>query len=971
MLNTIKQLKGILNLSPGLWLEGQWAGGEFSLKGKNVTDDNFIIQNKAEIIKYLNKKKNSYNEIWAYELSETKDYNELVKLANMLWFTWKIQFKADDLIKKLEEFGNARGQAIALTSVETQDLKTNVESTKKTKSKNPDNFYESMNYSGKNSDTIPPKVQINTTKGKDVFDYNKTIWVVDKNLSIVYTFYETKDRWNKTKVVELQNYLLWKWYKIWKADGIFGKRTKAALYKERHLDGSETTVSTWKEEIKRSQFTWNFSETLLFEDKQYSQAEASKQVEKTWEAMSDLQARIETTKALNGNLSEFFYADKEWYHIKRLLTSLFWNDKYSKIEAFKNSEASKLAWNKAKLERAIWYLRNYSSGRSIEDREEAQSMWKNALWHVMKALPWLAGIYLFDIPLPFWKEMIPWADVNKSMMFNQWIQSGMNEEFEQYYNNHKKDILNPLWEQATLRWVLSQTNLSSSEQAKILRWDLNWLDHKTEELLLSYVENLLIPNLEVLNHESFNAFERWSLFTLWGLFGLFKDGKYDKINVIINWLKDAVKRRDLEHSATVSEAFRLLAEEWDINPTILERAQAWDNYMNQIAWQNKDIQNKFGWLLDLWDKKFNDYNRILALLDLNNLHSMMWITENTPNDKKALDSLIRIMNTVPLNGQALSAWEKANPKTYEFIKSLGDEQAMLNYRLSTLPNEIKLKKVNVWNSKHWIDLSQKKKYDDWYIDFNKIKNDNLAALAAAEYLSPDGKMSMLWHAYKSFLEKWWVTGISYEDFRTAFSAKQTVPITPDLVNKWNIINTWRKTWQWKVTSFWELQSKLGDTHVFKLHPIQKTYSFYENGQAITVTANYDLYLRTNCTNPLIVPGTIDIRKNGVPMPEWELISLTQVSGRLPIVIPWFLFGRAKPPKPPHDTPKPPPNVPPPNVPPPNVPPPNVPPPVPTPPPTSQLITTPWHTAVGRVADSALQWTATWPLERAFQSLWEL
>jgi hypothetical protein len=27
--------------------------------------------------------------------------------------------------------------------------------------------------------------------------------------------------------------------------------------------------------------------------------------------MSELQARIETTKALNGNLSGFFYADKE------------------------------------------------------------------------------------------------------------------------------------------------------------------------------------------------------------------------------------------------------------------------------------------------------------------------------------------------------------------------------------------------------------------------------------------------------------------------------------------------------------------------------------------------------------------------------------------------------------------------------------------------------------------------------------
>ena len=961
MLNTIKQLKGILNLSPGLWLEGQWAGGEFTLKGKNVTDDNFIIQNKAEIIKYLNKKKNSYNEIWAYELSETKDYNELVKLANMLWFTWKIQFKADDLIKKLEEFGNARGQAIALTSVETQDLKTNVESTKKTKSKNPDNFYDGMNY--KNSTNVQKDKLFNDNSiSSNKLDYSKTIWVENEKLSIIYTFDEAKDKWNKQKVKKLQAEL---WVKV---DGIFGKNTRNALRKATASDWSESTLSTWKEAIKNSQFTGNSSETALFEDKQYSQMEASEQVKKTWEAMSDLERRIQVTKALNGNLSDYFYADKEWYHIKRLLTSLFWNDKYSKIEAFKNSEAYKLDWNKAKLERAIWYLRNYSSGRNSDDFVEEVNN-RKILSHVVKALPWLAGIYLFDIPLPFWKEMVPWADINKSVMFNQWIESGMNEEFEDYYKSKKWELLNPLAEQATLKWVLSQTNLSSSEQAKILRWDLNWLDHKTEELLLSYVENLLIPNLEVLNHESFNAFERWSLFTLGGLFGLFKDWKYDKINVIINWLKEAVARKDLENSASVSEAFRLLWEEWDVNPTILERAEAWDKYMNEISWQNKDIQNKFGWLLELWDKKFNDYNRILALVDLNNLYSMMWVSENTPKDKQALDSLIKILNTVPLNGQALSAWEKANPKTYDFIKSLWSEKDMLEYRLSTLPKWFKLKKVNVWESKHWIDLSKKGKY----IDLAKIGNDNEAALAAAEYLSPDWKMSMLWHAYKSFLEKWWVTGISYEDFRTAFFNKSTVPITPDLVNKWNIINTWRKTWQWKVTSFWELQSKLGDTHVFKLHPIQKTYSFYENGQAITVTANYDLYLRTNCTNPLIVPGTIDIRKNGVPMPEWELISLTQVSGRLPIVIPWLLFGRAKPPKPPHDTPKPPPNVPPPNVPPPNVPPPNVPPPVPTPPPTSQLITTPWHTAVGKIAQSALpaDKVATWPVERALQSLWEL
>jgi hypothetical protein len=51
-------------------------------------------------------------------------------------------------------------------------------------------------------------------------------------------------------------------------------------------------------------------------------------------------------------------------------------------------------------------LRNYSSGRNSDDFVEEVNN-RKILSHVVKALPWLAGIYLFDIPLPFWKEMVP------------------------------------------------------------------------------------------------------------------------------------------------------------------------------------------------------------------------------------------------------------------------------------------------------------------------------------------------------------------------------------------------------------------------------------------------------------------------------------------------------------------------------------------------------------------------------------
>lgn len=880
MLKTLKQLKGMLNLGLGFSVEGQGASSwGFDLKNHEITDE-FISQNRNELIKYFQEKwKNSFDgdAIWISDFNmDLNSYDKAKKLADLLWVSYKALLPTREIVRKLQEFDNARGQVIS----ESQKARNvNVKSLDSNKSNN--DFYSGIAW----YETVK-----NNTKA-----LNDSNPVVDD--------FEIKRDWkNKNKVLELQQELNSMYGANLVLDGKFWPRTRAALENAR----GNSNKRAWKDSIVSSQFEWNFAESPLFEDKQYSQVEASRQVEKTWQAMSELQARIETTKALNGNLSGFFYADKEWYHIKRLLTSLFWKDKYSKIEAFKNSEASKLAWNKAKLERAIWYLRNYSSGRNSDDFvEEVHN--REILSHVVKALPWLAGIYLFDIPLPFWKEMVPWADINKSVMFNKWIESGMKEEFKDYYKSKKWELLNPLAEQATLKWVLSQTELTSDQQAAILDWDLSRLDAKTRSMLLAYIEHILIPNIEAMATWSFNPFEKWFLW-------VFKDKKYDTVAGVVKGLKEFVASGWRWIMPSPGDAFNALEEEWDIDVNIVTWQREQVNYMWEISWDNENIQRKFAWLAKLWKEKFNDYNRVFALKDLNNLYSVMWVNPG----EASIQSLINILSVSPISWEALNSWQAQYPGTYRFIKALWSDKAMLEYRISSVPRINWLRKINVWNSKHWEDLS---------------KYSNEEALARAESTTPEkwGKISTLWYAYKSFVEKWRITGVSYEEFRNAFAGKQTVPVN-ELQGKQEVLNTWRKEWQFVTINPEKLKTK----DVFKLAPIQKSYTIFENGEEVTITTNYQLYLKTDCSNPLIVPGTVNITKRGVPVQDKELTSLIQVSRRLPIVIPWSLFK--KPPKTPGKTPPPPPPTPPTPTPPLITPPPYIPPNTSTP----GLNTIPWN-----------------------------
>ena len=836
MLNTIKQLKGILNLSLGLWFEGQWAG-EFNLKGKNI-DDNFILQNKDQIIAYIKSRPNNWFwEIWFKELWNQEEYQNLLILAWKLNITWRVQIPVGDLIKKLEEFWNARGQVIS----ESQKAR-NVDVKTLDSNKSNNDFYSGIAW----YETVK-----NNTKA-----LNDSNPVVDD--------FEIKRDWkNKNKVLELQQELNSMYGANLVLDGKFWPRTRAALENAR----GNSNKRAWKDSIVSSQFEWNFAESPLFEDKQYSQMEASEQVKKTWEAMSDLEARIHATKILNERLSKYNYAQDEWYSLFNWVKHLFWETAQKKIIGDRDHYKALMSqpWNKEKLRRAINTLT--SQARSNKDDIEGDIKNSKILDHAIKALPWLLGIYVADIPLPFWKKMWIWADVNKSIMFQEWIEWGMQGEFRDYYKSNEAKILKPRKEQTTLKGILSQTELTSEQQAAILDWDLSRLDAKTRSMLLAYIEHILIPNIEAMATWSFNPFEKWFLW-------VFKDKKYDTVAGVVKGLKEFVASGWRWIMPAPVDAFNALEAEWDIDANIITWQREQVDYMWEIAWDNENIQRKFAGLAKLWKEKYNDYNRVFALKDLNNLYSVLWVNPWEPS----LQSLINVLSASPINWQALNSWQAQYPDTYRFIKALWSDKDMLEYRISSVPRINWLRKINVWNSKHWEDLS---------------KYSNEEALARAESTTPEkwGKISTLWYAYKSFVEKWRITGVSYEEFRNAFAGKQTVPVN-ELQGKQEVLNTWRKEWQFVTINPEKLKTK----DVFKLAPIQKSYTIFENGEEVTITTNYQLYLKTDCSNPLIVPGTVNITKRGVPVQDKELTSLIQVSRRFPLVIPWFVFR-----KPPHTT----------------------------------------------------------------------
>jgi len=113
-----------------------------------------------------------------------------------------------------------------------------------------------------------------------------------------------------------------------------------------------------------------------------------RQIEATRKSIADLSAKLKITAELNGQLSKYFFREKSGYSIEALIRKIMDEDKYAQIIKTKEQYKNLLTQdgNKEKLEKAVLFLTN--------KKEENNTVTDSTLDFIVKAFPWLIGIYL-------------------------------------------------------------------------------------------------------------------------------------------------------------------------------------------------------------------------------------------------------------------------------------------------------------------------------------------------------------------------------------------------------------------------------------------------------------------------------------------------------------------------------------------------------------------------------------------------
>ena len=901
MLKTLKQLKGMLKMNFHFWVEGGNGRENIlnALTSKNEIDAKFVQSHLSEIKQLIVNNKSwdffSLNDLMRkYNLSNS-DYltlNEKFKvITNVLWLPeWEI---------KVQNYVTAIERVQKGTKSELSSVRTDV------------------------SNTRLPKTSWNIWY-QDIVWKSKTKWIKleSQGYDVVSNFDENRDKWNKNLVRKLQREL---WVKV---DGIFWKNTRAALNAARG--------NNWKGEIANSQYA-QWVTPLNFWETSYAEYKATSN--ELSENLDYNKAAMRIVNEMNKNLEKYYYRKEAWSSIYDLISHyILGKNEYDAL--VNNLEANKsILWDKNKkalLEEAAVFLTWWETKKR---------------WLLAKHWAWLAWIYLFDLPIPFISNGVPWADPDKAILFKPWVKSleTRNISFEDYYNQNKntsvRDLNRKQFEHAS---SAMNVQIDPTNQYDFTK-DLNNIDMQTTDMLLTYWKEVLYPSLKKLYKASY-----WNFLNIQDQ--LF-DSKAKNMKKYLEDLEKVLKNKDLKWLRTLVYWWRLdqvlddLYKEGDVNPTLVD----WVTRTAISKWRedyaNESVQQTLGILSQ--DKDL--YNKYAKLYNFVNLADVIDMVPD--KDKSIAKELVEILafnkhgSIQKLDLNKLRAWDQKyrNTWVFKFISSLWNEKELKEYYNSTIPKPDR--KLIDFNSPskgaHGRDLS---------------RYTNQEALEIAEREWKDG-MSTLWLAYKSFVNMWlsWVT---YDEFRNGFGRKEIVDIDDAIrQNMWKqILNTGRHWWA-AVTSFEGLKNKYKDKNVFKIN-INKEYTTLEWSTMVKVKWNYDLYMRPNCTNPLIVPGSIKVEKNGKQIPDSEMYTVAETIARFPIVIPWTVFRHKKPSSTPEKTPPTP-------TPPLKTPPPGIPP-IKTPPtPTPDWYTIPGYTDLWASPLTKLpSWkipTATWPVQT--ESVW--
>jgi len=577
---------------------------------------------------------------------------------------------------------------------------------------------------------------------------------------------------------------------------------------------------------------------------------------------------LDYSKPLQDAFKDIAENKSEGYSLYRIFNEIVWNNKNSEIILKKFKEEKELIDSKSNMiEDALETLHLYKNVWAtsenkrwiawVEDRRF--SIAKNFLckvWPFLSVLwkiaPWFTGVYVIDKNIPFTSKLVPWLNLNESLALHDWIKWGMDKPF--VYNKEKADFGRNAVETAwDLKSILT-TYVGSKASEKFLAWKISSLSVKEKNVIKKALANIIEPQLKFVNHESFHGGP-------------------------INWLMDTLLSNDAKNADKLLENFSKIIKENGSLDNIFSQADKIIEWLEEEDdWASREAvksnKNKINFFKEL-HKSNKDLDKISKLLNLgqNNLSILMKF-ENKDDFISAygLQDFAKTINKVH------TAIEKGDTNTLKNLKWW--EKQLFSVIWTDKLGEFKLRflqktkrlDANVKGWKYGMDLTNA----NWSEAYKLL----------SKYWV-EKNLNTVQTLFKGLVNTAKIDNIWFSEFDNALKNLNTISISE---LHWKVLNT-SKNWL-KSSAFTTFESGLNKNDKNIKHTyIDKEFTYYQWGNKITEKVRYNIYLRPECSNLLVVPEAIEWTKKVTKASKLDNAMYNEIPLTTPIVISYSILKK--------------------------------------------------------------------------------
>jgi len=385
------------------------------------------------------------------------------------------------------------------------------------------------------------------------------------------------------------------------------------------------------------------------------------------------------------------------------------------------------------------------------------------------------------------------------------------KEIVQYYwyetDDNKLLVVNNNWNFQ----VLDNKKNISSDEIDSTKFDKSKYDNNLS------IEEKLKLTWEIIDLLKIQNTEDWFYWTEWGLDKGIKevDSRYEYTKGINNERKFLLKAIDIlkTEDKELFKKFSMISTFW----TVSDFMKAFPSNDLEVIWFLGDLQTA-----DSVEKYVDILKKI--------------------NTNKNLKDYFNIVFNAHKNNARMKAWK--------------------NYRISNIPREIGLKRVNT---------SFDRRFKYWEtLPINITKKEALHKMQSEtiEKWWKTPSLSVFWNLLKWMILKEWITDVSEKEFANAikntFKAISIEDYNTNVINTANNGNLSSDD----ITSLKDLVEKW-DTHIFETTIEKKIKLYTDDWEEITYIKEYKIYIRPECNNLVVVPWS----NNWKILKDWKVFNM--------------------------------------------------------------------------------------------------